>query len=449
MPIKVFGNSSFSYDNGKKIDTSKFVQRLYLRSNYLENNIGDDIDLRNHFRIKKYLDPITIREEVSKNYVDIKFIDPSIIERKNPHPDIDLIYKKINNVGLIEVNHWPEYGDHLSPKLYVNNTIGNSVDESSLLRLDPNGKLYLDEQDSILLNSTLTSPKTIIKLPTKNYVDNKFNDRSIIKNTAHVDFNDKNFDNVRFIKVNSMPAVGEHVTAKYYVDHAFSYSVDESSLLGLDPNQNLKLDEQDSIILNSTLTSLITIIELLTKSYVDSLHESYRNRRDLTSVFNDQDNEINNNKLTISDIVTVNRKLSSDNDISTKKYIDDQLDKKTILIFNQTLENYLEIPVGNDTFNLTKYDRIQIIDTTITKYAKTGGSFLQNWAIKCNDKNNSGKIQNFIKNQEKQTNQSVIQEQRVYLLSVIVLCILRQVLLIIVIMFFSASNEQILYKFLI
>ena len=33
------------------------------------------------------------------------------------------------------------------------------VDESSLLRLDPDEKLDLDNQDSIILNSALTSPK--------------------------------------------------------------------------------------------------------------------------------------------------------------------------------------------------------------------------------------------------------------------------------------------------
>ena len=80
----------------------------------------------------------------------------------------------------------------------------------------------VDEQGSILLNSTLTSPKTIIKLPTKNYVDKNFNDPSIIRDTAHVNLNDKNLDDVRFIKVSSMPVVGEQLTAKYYVDHAFS-----------------------------------------------------------------------------------------------------------------------------------------------------------------------------------------------------------------------------------
>ena len=93
-----------------------------------------------------------------------------------------------------------------------------------------------------------------------------------------------------------MPAVEEHLTPKIYVDHAISNGVAESSLLILHPVEKLNLDEQDSIIPNSTLTSPKTIIELPTKNYVDSLHESGTNRRDLSSVFNDQDTEFDNNK---------------------------------------------------------------------------------------------------------------------------------------------------------
>ena len=36
-----------------------------------------------------------------------------------------------------------------------------------------------------------------MEIPAKFYVDKKFNDPNIIRNTTHVDFNDKNFDNVR------------------------------------------------------------------------------------------------------------------------------------------------------------------------------------------------------------------------------------------------------------
>ena len=159
-------------------------------------------------------------------------------------------------------------------------------------------------------------------MPTKSYVksfvDSRWKDPSITRNTAHVDFNDKNLGNVRFVKVNSLPAVLDHLTPKNFVDEANSHWLDELSLLDLDPDQKLKLDEQDSIVLNFTLTTPKTIIELPMKSYVDSLHENRRNRRDLLTVFNDQDNEVDNNKLTNLDSVTFDNP-SSVNEISQKK----------------------------------------------------------------------------------------------------------------------------------
>ena len=45
MPINVIGNSS--HDNNNKIDASSFVQKTYLRSNYIEANIEEDIDFKN------------------------------------------------------------------------------------------------------------------------------------------------------------------------------------------------------------------------------------------------------------------------------------------------------------------------------------------------------------------------------------------------------------------
>ena len=50
MPINVIGNSSNNSEN--KIDTSLFVQKPYLRTNYIEANIEEDIDLKNQYRIK-------------------------------------------------------------------------------------------------------------------------------------------------------------------------------------------------------------------------------------------------------------------------------------------------------------------------------------------------------------------------------------------------------------
>ena len=102
-----------------------------------------------------------------------------------------------------------------------------------------------------------------------------------------------------------MPAVHEHLTAKCYLDQTRSNSVNKKSLLRLDLDEKLKLDEQDSIVLNSTLTSQKKIKEILTKSYNDSLSENDRDRRDLSTSFSEEDIEFDNNKLANS----VNRNL--------------------------------------------------------------------------------------------------------------------------------------------
>ena len=67
------------------------------------------------------------------------------------------------------------------------------------------------------------------------------------------------------------------------------------------------------------------------------------------------------------------------------------------LRFNQTVENYLKLSVGNDIYSFTKDDKIQITVTLIIKTGNTGVSVLPYWKIICNDKNNNGKITNFIK----------------------------------------------------
>ena len=121
MPIKVFGNSSSSYDNSNKIDTSLFVQKPYLRTNYIESNVGENINMKNQFRIKNLPDPISIREAVSKNNVDSKFNDPSIIKNTS-HIDLN----DITNARFIQVNQLPQIHSHLTAKLYVDNTISNA-----------------------------------------------------------------------------------------------------------------------------------------------------------------------------------------------------------------------------------------------------------------------------------------------------------------------------------
>ena len=147
--------------------------------------------------------------------------------------------------------------------------------------------------------------------------------------------------------------------------------------------------------------------EVITKAYVDQFHqENERSRRNAGLDFYDessdlvkknQDNDLKDNKLINLDSISVNRKPSSDNELASKKYIDDELDKNTALRFNQTLQNYLKKSVGNYTYNLTKYDKIQLTDTTEMRHPNIGSELLQKWNIKCNNKNNIPKEGDFIK----------------------------------------------------
>ena len=271
MPINVFGNSS--NNNNNKIDASLFVQKTYLRTNYIEAIIEEDIDFKNQYRIKNLPDPISIREAASNNYVDNLFNDPSII-KDNAH--IDLNDRNKTKARFIHVNQLPQIDSHLTAKLYVD----NAVDESSLVR-----------------------------------------------NTQDNDFNDYNLTNINSITLN-------------------------------------KQAEKDN--------------EVITKAYVDQFHqENERSRRDVGLDFynessdlvkNNPDNNLNDNKLTNLDSVQVNRNPINDDELSNKKYIDDELDKNTLVRFIQTFQNYLKVSVGNSTYNLNKYGKLQLADTTIIKH---------------------------------------------------------------------------------
>ena len=135
------------------------------------------------------------------------------------------------------------------------------------------------------------------------------------------------------------------LTPKLYVDTA----IDEPSLARINQDINFgnyHLTKINSITLN---TQAVNDNHVLTKAYVDHFHqENEQSRRGLVIDFfhessdvvkNNQDNDLNDNKLTEINSITINNNPTDDNHVSNKKYIDDELDINTIVRFNQMLEN--------------------------------------------------------------------------------------------------------------
>ena len=58
---------------------------------------------------------------------------------------------------------------------------------------------------------------------------------------------------------------------------------------------------------------------------------------------------------------------------------------------------YLKVSVGNDTYNLTKYNKIHLTDITEMRYPDIGADLLQKWNIKCNNRINQSRISDFMK----------------------------------------------------
>ena len=107
------------------------------------------------------------------------------------------------------------------------------------------------------------------------------------------------------------------------------------------------------------------------------------------------------------------------------------------------------VSVGNNVYNLSKHDRIQIIDTTFIKYPNIGGYIIQRWNLKYNDKDINGKIQNFIKS-SKTSSPTDHSGAPSLSKSVTIFCILKQAeAFLVLVMFFVAGKGTILLILLI
>ena len=178
MPIKIFGNSS--HDNNNKIDTSLFVQKPYLRTNYIESNIEEDIDSKDQYRIENLLDPINIQEAASKNYVD-NSIDEVSLARNNK--DNDFGNYNLTNTNSITLNKQAEDDNQVITKAYVDQ-FHQQIERS---RRDVGIDFYNESSD-------------------------------LVKNNQDNNFNDNKLTNVNSITINNNPSDDDHVGNKKYID---------------------------------------------------------------------------------------------------------------------------------------------------------------------------------------------------------------------------------------
>ena len=154
MPINVFGNSS--KNSGIKSATSLFVQKPSLRANYIEADVEEDIDLKDHYRVKNLPDSFSIRQTASKKYLN-NFI-------KN---GIDFNDVKLENIKFVKVDYQSAHPNHLTPKIYVD----DAINESSLVRNNKDndcGNYNLTNLNTITLNKQAENDNEVI---TKAYVD--------------------------------------------------------------------------------------------------------------------------------------------------------------------------------------------------------------------------------------------------------------------------------------
>ena len=194
--------------------------------------------------------------------------------------------------------------------------------------------------------------------------------------------------------------------AKFYVDNV----VDEVSIVRNNQDNDLNFHNSTNLKNITLNTQAVKDNQLITKAYEYHFHQvNERSRRDLgidsydessDLVKNKQDNDLNDNKSTNLDSIKVKRNPTSDNEFAIKEYVDDLIEDGTILSFNQSLENYLKVTVGNDTYYLSKFDKIQITDVTDIKSPNSGSDLLQKWKIVNNDKKNECKIGKFLKSTE-------------------------------------------------
>ena len=162
----VFGSTSST--NQANLDTTLFVQKPYLRTNYLEYDMEEDIDMKQKFKIKNLVDPTNDFGAANKAYID-KNISESTLLRIPTYEPLTNDYVSLKNVESNKVIE-------LATKNYVK-------DDISIKNYNKTN----DTIDSIDIANHDFTP-TIVTLPTKQYMDEKIDERSLMRIPYYEDF---------------------------------------------------------------------------------------------------------------------------------------------------------------------------------------------------------------------------------------------------------------------
>ena len=94
-------------------------------------------------------------------------------------------------------------------------SFANTLDTNLFAKTPYSGTIYIKSyiQEDIQIQNQfktkiISDPISIKEVIAKNYVDQLFNYAIILKNTAHVDFNDNNLDKFRFLKNKQLSSNG-------------------------------------------------------------------------------------------------------------------------------------------------------------------------------------------------------------------------------------------------
>ena len=165
--MNVFGSTSST--NQANMDTTLFVQKPYLRTNYLESDIEEDIDMKQKFKIKNLVDPTNEFDAANKTYFD----------------------RNINESTLLRIpTYEPLTNDYVSLKNLESNKV-IKLATTNYVKNDISMKIYNKTNeiiDSIDIANHDFTPK-IVTLPTKEYIGSKLTEtnnrarRSISENS--------------------------------------------------------------------------------------------------------------------------------------------------------------------------------------------------------------------------------------------------------------------------